>query len=137
MPIVITHAEQPLEEWRPGNKTRLLISEGLGATQLCVGEQWFEPGSGAPLHRHPGVEELITIVSGSADFTLNGEHVRLEAGQSILIPPDAVHGFVVREPLHLWGVFASATGETVFEEGEVWDIGSAGAEPDSWRLVKA
>jgi len=49
----------PIEHWRPGVETRMLVSARNGATQLCMFEQWVAPGNGAPTHSHP-VEEVLT-----------------------------------------------------------------------------
>ena len=49
---IIDHASQPLDEWRPGVMTRMLVSALTGAGHLCVFEQFCEPGRGAPTHRH-------------------------------------------------------------------------------------
>ena len=62
---IIDHARQAREEWRPGVLTRMLCSAVTGARQLCLFEQWCEPGRGAPTHLH-AVEELLTVVAGAA-----------------------------------------------------------------------
>ena len=53
----------PIEQWRPGVETRMLVSARNGATQLCMFEQWVAPGNGAPTHAHP-VEEVLTVPAG-------------------------------------------------------------------------
>ena len=44
---VIDLNRQPKEEWRPGVMTQMYVSALNGAAQLCVFEQWCEPGHGA------------------------------------------------------------------------------------------
>lgn len=51
------------------------------------------PGKGASLHRHP-YEETFIVEEGSATFTVDGETIEAQAGQVIVVPAAAVHGFV-------------------------------------------
>ena len=63
---VVDLNRQPKEEWRPGVMTQVYVSALNGATQLCVFEQWCEPGHGAPTHLH-AVEEILRVFEGQAD----------------------------------------------------------------------
>jgi mannose-6-phosphate isomerase-like protein (cupin superfamily) len=98
----------PIEEWRPGVKTRMLISAQNGATQLCMFEQWVAPGNGAPTHSHP-VEEVLTVLSGEAEMWLDQAKMTVRAGQSLIVPARRPHGFrnPGMETLHLHAVLAS------------------------------
>ena len=60
---VIDHERQPFEEWRAGVMTRMRVSSITGARQLCLFDQFCEPGKGAPTHRHT-VEEVLTVLDG-------------------------------------------------------------------------
>ena len=51
------------------------------------------PGAGARLHRHP-YEETFIVEQGSAIFTIDGEAVEVSAGQIVIVPAGAPHGFV-------------------------------------------
>ncbi|MEA2329869.1 MAG: hypothetical protein QOH58_7 [Thermoleophilaceae bacterium] len=118
MPIVITHAEQPVAEWRKGNRTRLDASEALGTKKLATGEQWFEPGTGAPVHSHPdGLEEIIVVLSGRGEFSVDGQGAELAVGQTLIVPPWAHHGFqaVGDEVLNIWAAFSSPAPPTVYD----------------------
>jgi uncharacterized cupin superfamily protein len=64
---VVNHADHLREVWRPGVSTRMLISAAVGAQQLCVFEQWCDPGTGAPTHHH-AVEEVLTVLEGEPRF---------------------------------------------------------------------
>ena len=55
---------EPLVEWRSGVTTRLVCGASTGAAQLCVIEQWCDPGHGAPTHTHHEVEEVILVRRG-------------------------------------------------------------------------
>ena len=100
--------EFPIEEWRAGVKTRMLVSAQNGATQLCMFEQWVAPGNGAPTHSHP-VEEVLTVLSGEAEMWLDQEKMTVKAGQSLIVPACRLHGFRNSgvKTLHLHAVLAS------------------------------
>jgi quercetin dioxygenase-like cupin family protein len=138
-PAVTVHDRQPLATWRPGVETRLWTGETLGARSLCIGEQWFQPGTQAPLHRHPGVEEIVTVLEGVAEFTLDGETIRVEGGASVLLPADSVHGFtnVGDGVLHVQGVYSSAAPATIYlDEPDVTLVigGAHGDRVDATRV---
>ena len=82
----------PREEWRAGVLTRMRTSAANGATQLCMFEQWCEPGHGAPNHLH-AVEEVLHVLEGEADVWVDEERRHLTAGQSALIAAGRKHGF--------------------------------------------
>lgn len=116
----------PIEHWRPGVETRMLVSARNGATQLCMFEQWVAPGNGAPTHSHP-VEEVLTVLKGEAEMWLDRERVVVKAGQSLLVPAGRAHGFRNSgdAALHIHAVLASsvfeATPEGASEPVRRWD----------------
>ncbi|QPF92841.1 cupin domain-containing protein [Bradyrhizobium commune] len=106
----------PLEDWRPGVRTRMVTSARNGATALCIFEQWVDPGAGAPTHSHT-VEEVLTVRAGEAEMWIEAEHVTVVAGQSLLIPAGRKHGFRNSGPatLHVHAVLASPVFEALPE----------------------
>jgi quercetin dioxygenase-like cupin family protein len=106
----------PPEAWRPGVETRMLVSASNGAAQLCMFEQWIEPGVGAPTHRHP-VEEVLTVREGKADMWIDEAHMTLSAGQSLIVPAGRKHGFrnSGATKLHIHAVLASPIFEATME----------------------
>jgi mannose-6-phosphate isomerase-like protein (cupin superfamily) len=108
--------ELAIEEWRPGVKTRMLISAQNGATALCMFEQWIAPGNGAPTHSHP-VEEVLTVRAGEAEMWLDQEKIILESGQSLIVPGRRLHGFrnSGTVTLHLHAALASPIFEALPE----------------------
>ena len=77
---IIDHERQAREEWRPGVTTRMQISAVTGSVQLCVFQQWCDPGKGAPTHLH-AVEEVLHVLDGTADVWIGDEHATLTSGQ--------------------------------------------------------
>ncbi len=99
--------DMPLEHWRPGVETRMLVSARNGAVQLCVFEQWVAPGNGAPTHCHP-VEEVLTVREGEAEMWIDQERLVVTSGQSLIVPAGRKHGFrnSGKATLHLHAVLA-------------------------------
>jgi mannose-6-phosphate isomerase-like protein (cupin superfamily) len=122
--------EIPIEHWRPGVETRMLVSARNGAAQLCIFEQWVAPGNGAPTHAHP-VEEVLTVREGEAEMWIDQERVVVTAGQSLTVPAGRQHGFrnSGHATLHLHAVLASpifeATPEGATEPVRRWEVASA------------
>jgi quercetin dioxygenase-like cupin family protein len=116
MPTPIDPAQQLIEQWRPGVKTRMLASAVNGASQLCVFEQFCDPGAGAPTHFH-AVEEVLTVLQGQAEAWVNEERTTLTAGQSLVIKPGKRHGFTNTgtTTLHMHAILAAPIFETYFD----------------------
>jgi quercetin dioxygenase-like cupin family protein len=77
--------QEPREKWREGVLTRMRVSAANGGTQLCLFEQWCEPGHGAPSHLH-AVEEVLHVLAGEADVWVNETHATLKPGQLMIVP---------------------------------------------------
>lgn len=109
---VLDHDSQPLEEWRKGVMTRMRMSYLLGGRQLCVFDQFCDPGLGAPTHIH-AAEEILEVIAGAAEIWLDDEKEIVRANQSVLIPAGARHGFKNIDPgiLHVRATLA----EPIFE----------------------
>lgn len=50
------------------------------------------PGAGVPLHRHPYAETFV-VQAGGAEFSVDGATLEAQAGQIVVVPAGAVHGF--------------------------------------------
>ena len=113
---VIRHDEQPLERWREGVLTRMRVSAMTGGRQLCVFEQFCDPGLGAPTHLH-AVEEVLEVVEGTAEVWLADERALVGASQSVLVPAGILHGFRNAEmtPLHVRATLAAPIFEASYQ----------------------
>jgi len=129
-------------EWRPGVRTRLIAAASTGSTQLCVFEQWSDPGTGAPDHRHPGVEEAVSVLAGEADFWVEEEHRRVGVGDTVLVPADRRHRFVNvgASELHTLAVFANPSPPVVYDDEPdvLYEVGGSGPNRrDAHRSIRA
>ena len=89
---LLDHETQPLEQWREGVMTLMRVSALVKSSQLCIFDQFCDPGLGAPIHLH-AVEEVLEVMQGEAEVTLRGESLILCTNQSIVIPAGARHAF--------------------------------------------
>jgi quercetin dioxygenase-like cupin family protein len=114
---VVDHERQASEEWRAGVTTRMRVSALTGSVQLCIFEQWCEPGRGAPTHLH-AVEEVLTGLAGQAEVWVGDERATLTAGQSMLVPAGRKHGFrnTGNTTLHVQATLAAPIFEASFED---------------------
>ena len=109
--------QQPRDEWRPGVMTRMRASAANGATQLCLFEQWCDPGHGAPTHLH-AVEEVLHVIEGQADVWIDSEHVTLTGGQLAVVPAGRKHGFsnTGTTILHIASALAAPVFEAAYDD---------------------
>ncbi len=127
---IVDHAGQEREQWRPGVLTRMRVSAMTGSVQLCVFEQWCDPGCGAPTHLH-AVEEVLTVVEGQAEIWVNEDHATVAAGHSVIVPAGHKHGFrnVGETMLHVEAILAEPIFESAFDDlretGRRWLPGAA------------
>ena len=115
---ILDQASQPIEEWRPGVRTRMRVSALTGSAQLCVFEQFVDPGQGAPTHRHD-VEEVLSVLAGAADVWVGARRHALTAGESVVVPAGENHGFrnTGTTTLHVQAILAAASFEAAYEDG--------------------
>jgi quercetin dioxygenase-like cupin family protein len=71
---------------------RLLIGEGDGAPNFAMRLISFDAGGRSPHHSHDYEHETF-IVSGSGAVEIDGELIKLEKGDAVYVPANAVHHF--------------------------------------------
>jgi quercetin dioxygenase-like cupin family protein len=88
----VTNAEMQVEQL-PWGPHEWLSRPGLTeAEQLLLVRVHIPPGKAHRFHRHPEMEEIIYILSGTAEQWVDRQKRILTAGQSAHIPADMVHG---------------------------------------------
>jgi quercetin dioxygenase-like cupin family protein len=78
------------------------------------------PGERNPVHYHPNCDELLYVLAGECEHSLEEETVHLTAGSLIRIPAGARHNAVNRgwQPVQMVICYSSADRQTIFvEEG--------------------
>lgn len=114
---VIDHASQGSELWREGVLTRMRTSALTKTHQLCIFEQYCDPGLGAPMHVHV-VEEVLEVIEGTAEIFLGDASTIVTADQSVVIPAGQRHGFknVGEGILKVRATLASAIFEASYDD---------------------
>jgi mannose-6-phosphate isomerase-like protein (cupin superfamily) len=113
---VFSHEEQPLEKWRDGVMTRMRISVLTGGRQLCIFDQYCDPGLGAPTHVH-AVEEVLEVIAGEAEIWIGEEKAIVRPNQSVVVPAGAKHGFrnMLTTILHTRATLAASIFEASYD----------------------
>jgi len=67
-------------------------SKGLSSTALS----YFSAADGwtVPEHRHPDADEILYILEGDGELTLDGKKIQVSAGSAVFIPRNAPHSFI-------------------------------------------
>ena len=113
---VFIHEDQPLEKWRDGVMTRMRVSALNGGRQLCIFDQFCDPGLGAPTHLH-AVEEVLEVIDGTAEIWISDEKSIVQANQSVVVPAGSRHGFrnVLKATLHVRATLAASIFEAAYD----------------------
>jgi mannose-6-phosphate isomerase-like protein (cupin superfamily) len=75
-----------------GISVKMLVDRVLGADLLTMFTVDYEVGGAAQAHDHP-FEETYFFLSGEVEAELDGESVRLHAGDVVFAGVGSVHGF--------------------------------------------
>ena len=114
---VYRHDELPVHDV-PRIRTRILVSQELGATETTVWEQWIDEGGYIPLHYHE-VEEVLVLLDGRVELTIDDEVSIAVAPATVVVSPQQVHGLKPADSatVHLMAFFPTATPEIFSPDG--------------------
>jgi quercetin dioxygenase-like cupin family protein len=104
-------ALETLEEGRVTRKIR--AHDGA----LMIVEVMFKSGAVGSEHRHAH-EQVCYCLAGEFDFTVEGQTTRLRAGDSVYVPPSALHGTVCLDEGRLLDVFTPQREDFLKKEEE-------------------
>ena len=126
----VTAGDIQVEEL-PWGPHEWLSRVGLTAAEdLALVRVRMPPGLGHAFHRHPSMEEIIYVISGTAEQWVDRESRHLGPGDIAHIPRDVVHGTYNAGPETL--VFLAILSPARFEGPALVDV--AGEEP--WRTLR-
>ena len=83
----VRHEDTAVQDLGGGSGRRVLAWN----EQLMAVEVSFETGSAGALHTHPHTQ-CSYVLSGRFLYTIDGESVEMNPGDSIVVPGSAVHG---------------------------------------------
>ncbi len=81
-------AERIEEEW---GTVEWVASRKLTGSDVTVGRVVIRPGCHNPRHVHHTCQEVLHLLSGCLVHTLGDDVVRLEAGDTIVVPAGMAH----------------------------------------------
>jgi quercetin dioxygenase-like cupin family protein len=108
---VVRLVDTEIVKFGPDSIYQPILADPDGQFPIRTGIQTADPGYVAPMHSHP-YTEILHILHGTAEAWLAGQEdrpVRLEAGDTLVIEPERLHGFRVvgDRPLRLLGTHLS------------------------------
>ena len=107
----------------PGLAHRTLAGAEHGLERLAVWSQRIDPQGATPPHSHD-CEEVILIRQGEGTLVFGGEEQAFAAGDTIIVPPAAVHQIVNsgKEDLVLVAVLSTSNVEVKLPDGTPLDL---------------
>lgn len=74
----------------PGIQHQTIGGQQQGLQSMEVWQQIIAPGEATPVHCH-AYEEVIVILSGAGECTIEGRTSRFGPNSTLVIEPDAIH----------------------------------------------
>lgn len=101
------------------------------AERFSAGIVNLEPGDGHDLHTHPDSEEILFVISGEGEQTVDGETREIGPGDTIYIPEGIEHGTINTgwETLKFLAIYAPPGPEEVIAEDPNCEILPPGELP--------
>jgi quercetin dioxygenase-like cupin family protein len=95
VPIIRANAEGERRWWSGGgmHTWKATIEETGGAFMMF--EDVMGAGKATPLHRHPGVDEMLYVLEGEIMVNIDGQTQRVGAGGTVVAPRGVAHAFCV------------------------------------------
>lgn len=89
--IIASKGSGELAEFSWGQIEWLFNGKLAPGAEQTLGYVEIEPHQKNPLHTHPNCEELLFLVEGSLDHSLDGAVYQMRPGQAIRVPAGAKH----------------------------------------------
>jgi quercetin dioxygenase-like cupin family protein len=114
--LVTDSAQLPVDKSTWGSLQWLCNDKLSPGALQTVGLAVLLPGQRNPVHFHPNCEEVLYMLSGQGQHTLDGRVVELKAGMTIRIPAGVKHNLINtgKEPIRTVMAFSSGDRKTVF-----------------------
>lgn len=83
----------PERGWVEMDVRWLVTKDSVGADSTVFGVTMFPPGAKHDIHRHPNVEEVEYLMSGTGIAYVGDDAVELGPGEAVFVPRNEYHGF--------------------------------------------
>ena len=101
------------EDW---GSTEWLVDDSLvSGVGMSVGILTILKGKKSPPHAHSNCHELIYLVEGKVEITMDKERIILNAGDSVLCPAGTSHGFRSMDDVNAKMVISYSAGKRKYE----------------------
>ncbi len=89
--VVNKHEQNDVHDM-PWGELRWYTSAAMDNSRvMTTGVAILRPGKSNPVHFHPNCDEILTVVSGKIQHTMNEVSVEMGAGDTVSIPQGALH----------------------------------------------
>lgn len=92
-------SELKVLELAPGYRANVIHGDSMTVTHVEV-----EPGSALPTHSHPH-EQIVNMIEGEFELTVDGEPLQLTPGSVVLIPSNVPHSGLSHTKCRIIDVF--------------------------------
>jgi quercetin dioxygenase-like cupin family protein len=86
-----TQDSLPTDKLERGDHKWISRPDLTGSDDLMMVQVDMPPGQGHSFHKHPKMDEVIYVISGTAEQWIEKKSKILKAGDSVFIPKDMVH----------------------------------------------
>jgi len=93
----------------PGYFVKLVHSK-----RMTIANFRIKAGAPAPLHSHPH-EQICNVLEGKFDLTVDGFTHHMEAGYSVIIPPNVPHSGIAIDDCRVMDIFSPTRQDYRFE----------------------
>lgn len=123
---IVNLRELPLQSNFEGHHVTFPVSSATGTAATATVYMEFEPGAELPEHRD-SAEELLVVLEGTVEATVDGATATMEEGELAVIPPMAPHGArnTSDRPARVLGFFGGSTNVATFTDAQ---------GPEAWRV---
>ena len=98
----------------------------IGGEQVLLCRVTYEPGKRVRLHTHEHTEQVMFIVGGAVDMTIEGERRTLRAGDVVVVNPGLEHELYSEEGGTFMEALAPVPLDHVPDRGRDLVLGAAG-----------
>ncbi|MGI8867914.1 MAG: cupin domain-containing protein [Mycobacteriales bacterium] len=79
-------------ETHPWGELVWMVSGALGTSEkLTVGRCYINPGQANPRHYHPNCDEVLYVLRGTIEHTVDDDAFPMQAGDTVSIPSGSYH----------------------------------------------
>ena len=126
---VIKHTEQRQNKsYLSKISGRPIMNPRMGSLNSVLWEQFMPPGGFVPPHCHEE-EEILTLLSGEVEISLEGETTTVSADATLLFEPFSIHGIrnIGSDPVRMLSYHPTAEPRFIYTSesfGEAWNSNS-------------